>query len=334
MKRTSLPLHRRDFITLLRGAAFAWPLAGRAQQPKVSVIGYLSSGSPDALRDRVAAFQRGLNESGFVEGRNVAIEYRWADNQYDRLPELAADLLRQRVTVIIAPGGLPATRAARALTATIRIVFSTSTDPVQAGVVASLNRPGGNVTGVTDMSVDLAGKQLGLLHELLPGAARFALLVNPGGGVAEPTIAEAQAAASAIGKPIEVLRARTNSEIDAAFASTAQKGVDALLIGTNVLFNSRRTQLAVLAARYRMPTMYPQREYTVAGGLMSYGPSLADRERQLGLYAGRILKGENPSDLPVVRASKFEFVMNLQTAKAIGIEVPPTLLVRTDEVIE
>jgi putative ABC transport system substrate-binding protein len=327
-------MRRREFVTLLGGAAAAWPLAVRAQQSAMPVIGYLHIGSAGARRDQVLAFQRGLSESGFVQGQNVSIEYRWVDNQYDRLPELVADLIRRSVAVIVAPEGTSATRAAKALTTTTPVVFSTSVDPVQTGLVASLNRPGGNITGVTDMSADVGGKQLGLLHELLPGAVRFALLVNPGGALAEPTIAEVQSAASVIGRQIDVLRARTHDDIDAAFTSLAQKRPDALMVGTNALFTDRRVQLVTLATRHAVPTIYSKREFTDAGGLMSYGSSIIDRERQLGVYTGRILKGEKPADLPVLRATKFEFVINLQTAKTLGLDMPPTLIARADEVIE
>src|SRR5712691_3583965 len=326
-------MRRRDFIAAL-GAAATWPLAARAQQPALPVIGYLHVGSSAVSRDRVAAFHRGLKELDFVEGRNVAIEYRWADNQNDRLPELAADLIRRGVTVIAAPAGAETARVVKGLTTTIPIVFSTGVDPVKTGLVRSLNRPGGNVTGVADMAVGLGGKRLGLLHELLPGAVRFALLVTPGIATGESAIAEVQSAASAIGRQIEMLTASTNLDIDAAFASLAQKRADALLVAPQVLFSTRRVQLVTLAARHAVPTMYHQREHVEAGGLMSYGSSIMDRERLLGVYTGRILKGEKPADLPILRAVKFEFVINLQTAKTIGLDVPPTLLARADEVIE
>ena len=327
-------MKRRAFITLLGGTAAAWPLAARAQQAATPVIGYLHLGSPGTRRDQVAAFHKGLNELGFAEGRNVAVEYRWADNEYGRLAELVADLIHRRVSVIVAPAGIPATKAAKALTTTIPIVFSTSVDPVEAGVVPSLNRPGGNVTGITDMGVDVVAKQLGLLHELLPAAARLAVLVNPNSPVAEPTIMDAQSAASAIGRPIEVLTAGTKLDIDAAFASLEQKRADALLIANDALFTTRLVQLVTLAIRRAVPTIHSQREFAEAGGLMSYGSSVIDRERQLGVYTGRILKGEKPADLPVLRATRFEFVVNLQTAKTIDVDVPPTLLARADEVIE
>jgi len=326
---------RRDFITLLGGAAAAWPVVARAQQPGLPVIGYLQVGSSAEFRDRLAAFHRGLKELGFDEGRNVAIEYRWADNQSDRLPELAADLIRRGVAVIATPnGGGGTTRVVKGLTTTIPIVFSTGLDPVNAGLVQSLNQPGGNVTGIADMAVGLGGKRLGLLHELLPGAVRFALLVNPGIATGEPVIAEVQAAASAIGRQVEILTASTNLEIDAAFANLAQKRADALLVAPQAMFSSRRVHLVTLAARHAVPTMYYTREHVEAGGLMSYGSSIIDRERQLGIYTGRILKGEKPADLPILRAVKFEFVINLQTAKTIGLDVPPTLIARADEVIE
>jgi len=326
-------VNRRSLITLLGGAA-AWPLAARAQQPAMPVIGYLHVASPEVLPDRLAAVRRGLSEVGFVEGRNIAIEYRWADNQNDRLSELAADLIRRHVNIIVAPGGTRAALAAKGLTTTIPIVFSASVDPVQSGLVQSLNRPGGNVTGITDMATDVAGKQLELLHELLPGAVRFALLVNPSGASTEVTITEVQSAASAMGRQIEVLRVRTPGEIDTAFKTLKQKEADALLVSPNPLFSTRRVQLASLAIRHAVPTIHSQREFAESGGLMSYGSSFTDRERQLGVYAGRILKGEKPADLPVLRASKFEFVINLQTAKVIDLDVPPTLLARADEVIE
>jgi putative tryptophan/tyrosine transport system substrate-binding protein len=324
-------MRRREFITLAGGAA-AWPFAVRAQQGATPVIGLLFTGS--SADNRLAAFLRGLNEAGFAEGRNVSIEYRSADNQYDRVPELAADLVRRRVTVLVTPGSTPGALAAKALTTTIPILFSTSVDPVQTGLVASLSRPGANVTGITDMAVDVASKQFGLLNELLPGATRFALLVNSRGPAAEPTIAEVKSAASAASRQIEVLTASTNSDIDSAFGSLVQQQTHALQVANQVLFFNRRVQLQSLATRHLIPTIYSGRAYVEAGGLMSYGSDGNDRERQLGNYTGRILKGEKPADLPVLRASKFEFVINLQTAKVIGLQVPSTLLARADEVIE
>jgi putative ABC transport system substrate-binding protein len=293
-------MRRRDFVTLL-GAAAGLPLAARAQQPKLPVIGYLSSAES---RDRLAAFHRGLKELGFEEGRNVAIESRWANNQADRLAELATDLIRRGVAVISVPGGGTAVGVVKGLTTTIPVVFSTGVDPVETGLVQSLNKPGGNVTGVTDMAVELGGKRLGLLNELLPGAARFALLVDSGVQSGKSAIAEMQAAAPAIGKQIEILSASNNLDIDAAFTSLAQKRPDALLVGSQTLFATRRVQVVTLAARHALPTMYVQREYVDAGGLMSYGSNILDRERQLGVYTGRILKGEKPADLPILRAVK------------------------------
>jgi putative ABC transport system substrate-binding protein len=275
-----------------------------------------------------------LSELGFVEGRNVLIEYRWANDQYERLPDLAADLIQRRVTVIVAPNGTATTLAAKALTTIIPIVFSTSRDPVRTGLVASLNQPGGNVTGVIDMGSDLEAKQLELLRDLLPRAVRFAVLVNPKSPLAEPTIKDVQIAASAIGKEIEILTASVSSEIDLAFERLSQNRADALLIGPDALFLTRRVQIATMAARHAVPTVFYTREYVEAGGLMSYGSSLMERERQLGIYTDRILKGEKPAAMPILRAARFELVINLQTAKVIGLEVPPTLLARADEVIE
>jgi putative ABC transport system substrate-binding protein len=298
------------------------------------VIGYLHVGRPEARRDQVAAFQQGLSEAGFVEGRNVMIEYRWAEDQQARLPVLLSDLIHRRVAMIVAAGGTNTVLAAKALNVKIPIVFSTSGDPVRFGLVASLNRPGGNVTGVIDMAADLAAKQVGLLHELLPRAERFAVLFNPKNEFAGSVTTDAQTAASAIGRQVELLAASANSDIDAAFTGLIQKRADALLVVQDSLFISRRVQLVTLATRHAVPTMYSLREFVDAGGLMSYGASIVDRERQLGIYTGRVLKGEKPADLPILRASKFQFVINLQTARELGIEVPPTLLATADEVIE
>jgi ABC-type uncharacterized transport system substrate-binding protein len=290
--------------------------------------------SPLARRDQLVAFHRGLNEAGFVEGRNVAVEYRWAEDRYDRLPELVSDLIRRRVTVIVTPAGTAAALAAKGLTTTTPIVFSTEVDPVRTGLVASLNRPGGNVTGIAAMGAEVATKQLGLLHELVPGATRFGVILNPTSPVAEPMLTDTLLAVSAIGRQIEAFSVRSNSDIDGAFASLAQKRVDGLIVAPNVLFITRRVQFITQAARHAVPVIYWLREFVEAGGLMSYGSSILDRERQLGIYAGRIIKGERPADMPVLRASKFEFVINLQTAKTIGLDIPPTLLARADEVIE
>jgi putative ABC transport system substrate-binding protein len=321
-------MRRREFITLLGSGAAAWPLAARAQQPALPVIGFIATGSID-----LGAFREGLRETGYVEGRNVAFEYRSAEIERARLPELAADLVRRRVAVIVA-GGSSATRAAKRLTTTIPIVFTGSGDPVELGLVASLNRPGGNLTGFTSMNEKLTGKQLGFLHELLPGATRFAVLIDPNQPSAPLITREAQAAAMAVGRQIEVLTAETNRDIDTAFATLLQKRADALLVTADSLFAARRAQLLTLAARHAVPAIYPFRADAEAGGLMSYGPSPTDQDRKAGIYVGRILKGEKPADLPFQRATKFEFVINLQTAKMLGIQVPPALLAIVDEVIE
>ena len=327
-------MKRREFITGLAGAA-AWPLAARAQQPAMPVVGFLRSTALDDSALLVLAFRQGLSEVGFVEGRNVTIEYRWAENQLDRLPQLAAELVQRRVAVIATPASTPAALAAKAATAAIPIVFGMGGDPVQAGLVASFNQPGGNVTGIISMNLELAAKQLGLLHELLPGAARFAVLVNPDNPtIAEATITDLRAAAMSIGRQIEVLSASTNHEIDTAFASLGHKRADALLVSNDPLFYSRRVHLATLATYHRVPTIYAWRECVEAGGLISYGSNIADLVRQVGVYSGRILKGERPADLPVLRATKFELLVNLQTAKILGFEVPAMLLARADKVIE
>jgi putative ABC transport system substrate-binding protein len=327
-------MKRREFITLLGGAAATWPMAARAQQPAMPVIGFLYDGAPEAGAHLVAAFRKGLSEAGFVEGRNVAIEYRFAHNDNTRLPELAADLVRRRVAVIAVVGTTQSVRAAKAATTTIPVVFSFGGDPVQFGIVANLNRPGGNITGVTSLNAELGAKRLGLLHELIPGAAHIALLVDPNSPATPSLITDLQAEAASIGRQIDILAAGTNREIDTAFAGLAQKPVGALLIPSSNLFYSRRVQVVALAAHHRVPAMYAFRENVDIGGLMSYGSSAADRDRQVGVYVGRILKGEKPGDLPVTRAVKFEFVINLQTARTLGIEVPAKLLALADEVIE
>jgi putative tryptophan/tyrosine transport system substrate-binding protein len=326
-------MRRRDFIAGLGGAT-VWPLAARAQQP-VPAVGYLYAGSRSRNPISELAFRKGLREMGFVEGQNVTIEYRWAEDQFDRLPALAAELVRRRVAVIHAAGGSIAALAAKAATATIPIIFHIGEDPVEAGLVASFNRPGGNVTGISFINAALTAKRLGLLHALLPAAARFAILVNPGNPRTVALVtADAQAAAATIGRQIEVFTAGNDSEIDAAFASLAQKGADALLIGPGPLFGARRAQLATLAARHALPTIHYEREFVEGGGLMSYGSSFADTYRQAGIYVGRILKGEKPADLPVMQPTKFEFVINLQTARLLGITIPEALLATADEVIE
>src|SRR5215831_18044291 len=328
-------MRRRDFIKAVVGAVTAPPLAARAQQQAMPVVAFLKSTTPEDSAHLVRAFRQGLSEAGFAEGRNVTIEYRWAEDQLDRLPELVAELVRRRVAVIATPADTPAALVAKAATVTIPIVFEIGGDPVRSGLVASFNQPGGNVTGITSMNLELPAKQLGLLHELLPRASRFAVLVNPNNSIiAEATIADARAAAMSIGRSIEVLTASTNRELDLVFASLGPKQVDALLINTDPFFNSRRVHLVTLATYHRLPTIYTYRECVEAGGLMSYGSNLADLVRQVGVYSGRILKGERPADLPVLRATKFELVVNLQTAKILGSEVPAMLLARADKVIE
>jgi ABC-type uncharacterized transport system substrate-binding protein len=324
---------RRAFISLL-GAAAAWPLAARAQQPAMPVIGFLSSSGSPADRARfLTAFRQGVRETGYVEGQNVAIEYRWAQDQYDRLPDLTGDLIRRQVTVIAAHD-TPSAIVAKVATTTIPIVFASGGDPIKLGLVASLNRPGGNVTGVTFVIAELGAKQLGLLHELQPGAVRVGVLVDPNFPLIESFVSDVQAAASSIRKQIEVLEAPTGRDIDTAFASLAQKPIDALLVGPSPLLNNRRVQLVTLAAYHRVPAIYSWREAAEAGGLMSYGTNLSDAYRQAGVYTGRILRGEKPVDLPVIQSVKFEFVINLNTAKAFSLSFPPGLLAIADEVIE
>jgi putative ABC transport system substrate-binding protein len=326
-------MRRRDVITLLGASAAAWPLAARAQQPATPTIGYLTLGTQEGAVDFIAAFRKGLSESGFVEGRNVAVEYRFARNQSDRLPEWAGDFARRQVAVIIAQGYLAAF-AAKAATTTIPIVFTTSGNPVQSGLVASLNRPGANLTGITNLAAELATKQLGLLHELLPGAKRFAALINPTSPNAELLTMEARTAAAALGLPIDILTAGDIEGIDAGFARLAQSQPNALMVAGNTLFGNRRVQIVTLATHQRLPTIFSIRADAQEGGLMSYGPLSVDPGHQVGLYTGRILKGAKAGDLPVVQAAKFEFVINLRTAKALGLTIPPSLIAIADEVIE
>ena len=326
-------MKRRDFIGLCGGAA-AWPLAASAQQSTMPVIGFLHQGSPEAYAKFAAGFRKGLAEAGYVDGRNVVIEYRWAHGESRLLQELAADLVSRRVTAIVTPGSAAATLAAKAATTAIPIVFMAGADPVQTGLVSSLNRPGGNMTGVGSMNNGLGAKQLGLLHELLHGAAQFAVLVNPSNPQSQSAIADVQTAALAVGVQVEIRTVTTNRDINPAFAGVAQKRPDGLLISPDPLFTNRLVQLATLAARHAMPTIYALREFAEVGGLMTYGSNFTDLFRQTGNYTGRVLNGEKPAEMPILQPTKFEFVINLQTAAAIGLDVPPTLLARADEVIE
>jgi putative ABC transport system substrate-binding protein len=321
-------MKRRAFIALIGGAAAAWPLVARAQQPR---IGFLHFGSPGPFASQVAAFDQGLKETGYIEGQNVAIEYRWAEGRYNRLAALAADLVGRNVDVIAAIGP-PCASAAKHATSTIPIVFTTGADPVADGLVASLARPGGNLTGVSILAVELVPKRLELLSELVPQARMFALLVNPNNGYSEPMIRDVQGAAGAKGVQLKILKASTESEIDAAFATFAELKVDALVIGDDPFFVARQNQLVALASRYLIPKAYQFREFVAVGGLVSYGPSLTAAILQAGIYAGKIVKGAKPADLPVVQPT--ELVINLKTAKALGTDVAPTLLARADEVIE
>ena len=327
-------MRRRDFITLLGGAA-AWPLAAVAQQPALPVIGFLGSASSDLWANYVRAFQQGLGETGYGEGRNVAIDYRWTEGRNERMSGLIADLLHRPVSVIAVPGSTPAALAAKAASTTVPIVFAIASDPVQLGLVASLNRPGGNVTGVVTLNVEIAPKRLELLHELLPTATSFALLVNPANpALAEPVSERVQAAARTLGMKLHVLHASSEPELDAVYAAVARLQAAGLVVGPDPFFNSRIEQLAALTSRQALPAVYQWREFTAAGGLLSYGSSITDVYRQAGIYTGRILKGEKPADLPVEQTTKVELFINLKAAKALGVTVPTALLVRADEVIE
>ena len=327
-------MKRREFITLLGGAAAGWPMAARTQQPAMPVIGYLSSASPDRDAGRLRAFRQGLSETGFIEGRNVAIEYRWADEQHDRLPALAADLVHQQVAVIAQAGHVLGVFAAKAATTTIPIVFVTGVDPVGLGLVASLSRPGVNLTGVTTLGIELEPKRLELLHGLIPAARTVGALVNRMHPIAEAQSSELQAAARGLGLKLQILDASTERDFDAVFARLVELQADGLVIATDGLFISQSEHLARLAVRHAMPAIFQLRAFAAAGGLMSYGGDFAEMYRQSGVYVGRILKGEKPVDLPVQQVTRVELVLNLKTAKALGLDVPPTLLVRADEVIE
>jgi ABC-type uncharacterized transport system substrate-binding protein len=328
-------MSRREVITLLSGTVITWPRAARAQQPAMPVVGFLNSQSPDTLADRLRGFHRGLKESGFVEGENVSIDYRWAENQVDRLPVLAAELVRRRVAVIATTGGPGVVLAAKAATTTIPIVFVVPEDPVRSGLVASLARPDGNATGVNLLSLELVAKRLELLRQMVPGAVRVAVLVNSANSAfAETTSKDVEPAARAMGLQIQFLKASTSREIDAVFVTLARQRPDALFVGNDPFFTSRRVQLANAAAHHSIPSTFGSREIVEAGGLMSYGVNIVDAWRQLGAYVGRILKGAKPTDLPILQSSKFELVINVQTARTLGLDVPDSLLARADEVIE
>ena len=327
-------LRRRQFITLLGGAAAVWPLAAWAQQRAMPVVGYLSSRSPEDTTHLLAGFRQGLADGGFVEHQNVTIEYRWALGQYDHLPALATELTRLPVIVVVSTGGEPAALAAKAATSTIPIVFGTGTDPVKAGLVASYNRPGGNATGINFQTADMEAKRLGLLHELMPQAKNIAFLYNPKFAAAEGQLHDVREAARTLGLQVNVLHASTDDEINAAFRTMVQQQTAALVLAADPFFDTRRSQLVVLAAYNMLPAIYQFREYAAAGGLMSYGIDAVDAYRQIGIYAARILKGARPGDLPVMQPTKFELIINLKTAKALGLEIPPMLLARADEVIE
>jgi putative tryptophan/tyrosine transport system substrate-binding protein len=325
-------MRRRDFITLLGTAATAWPLVARAQQPAMPVVGFLRSVSLADAADLVTAFRQGLKETGYIEGQNVAIQLRSAEGHLDRLPALVADLIRRPVAVIV--GNNNAVLAAKAATTTIPIIFATGSDPVRDGLVASLNRPGGNITGVTFLVAGLGAKRLDLLRQLVPKATLIAMLVNPGSVDTEAERRDVQAAAQAIGHQLIILDASSDRDIETAFATFKQRGADALIVGTGAFLFSNRERLVALAARHALPAIYVDSENAVAGGLMSYGPSIVDAYHQVGIYAGRILKGDKPGDLPVIQSTKFEFLLNLKTAKALGLTIPPTLIALADEVIE
>ena len=325
-------IRRREFITLLGGAAAALPLAARAQQPAIPVVAFINAGAPDA--PFATAFRKGLNEAGYFEGQSVTVEYHWLEGQFDRLPAVMADLVRRRVAVIATPAGNFAAQAAKAATRAIPIVFGVSDDPVKLGLVANLARPDGNLTGINFFASELTAKRLALLHELVPKAVRIAVLVNPANTASTESVRDIPDAARAMGLQIQVLNASTRSEIEAAFATLVRDRADALYVTGDVFFTSRRVQFATLAASYRIPATYPSRQAVEVGGLMAYDTDRVDMYRQVGAYTGQILKGAKPADLPVLQSTKFEFVINLQTARSLGLEIPPTLLARADEVIE
>jgi putative tryptophan/tyrosine transport system substrate-binding protein len=325
-------MRRRKFIKLIGGVAAAWPLVARAQQPTMPVIGFLNSSSPEGYAPRVADFREGSKEAGYVDGRNVTVEFRWAEGRYERLPEMATDLVRRQVSVIVA--NTPANVVAKAATSTIPIVFTTSSDPVKLGLVSSLNRPGGNVTGVTQLDVELGPKRLELAHEIMPVATRVALLVNSAYPSTDTIVKDMQAAALSRGLQLHILRASTETEIEAAFAGFAELKAGVLIMGTDPFFSGQIGRLAILALRYAVPMIYQTREFTAAGGLVSYGGSIKDSYRLAGVYAGRILKGDKPADLPVQQSTSVELIVNLKTAKALGVSIPLSLLGRADELIE
>ncbi len=331
----AIGIGRRQFISALGGAAVAWPLAARAQQTTMPVVGFLSSRSPHESKHLVAAFRTGLQTGGgYVEGQNVAIEYRWAEGQYGRLPELAADLVRRGVAVLVTTGGEPSALAAKAATSTIPIVFNIRGDPVKFGLVASLNRPGGNATGVSLLTSEAEGKRLGLLKEVAPNAAAFGVLINPNEPGTEALSREVREAARAIGRQIQIANAGNDSELEAAFATLVQQRATALLVTADPFYDTRRDRIVALAAQFKLPAIYQFRDYVVAGGLMSYGISITDGYRQVGIYTGQVLKGAKPADLPVYQSNKFELVVNLKTAKALGVKISDNLLSIADEVIE
>jgi putative ABC transport system substrate-binding protein len=331
----AIGIGRRQFVSALGGAAAAWPLAARAQQQALPIVGFLRTGSADANARNVAAFHKGLNETGYVDGQNVTVEYHWLEGQSERLPALMTDLIRRQVAVIATPGNTATALAAKAATATVPIVFGVGEDPVRLGLVVSLARPGGNATGINFFDTEVTAKRLRLLHDLVPKAVHVAVLVNPANAaIAESTIGEVQKAAPLIGLQIQILNATMIGEIDTAFASFARERPDALFVAGDAFFASRAVQFATLTARDKIPTTYAVRDFVTVGGLMSYGTDFAETCRQVGAYTGQILKGAKPADLPVLQSTKFEFVINLQTARALGIEVPPAVLSIADEVIE